>query len=142
MTTAVKISEMNAVTVPVVTDKFAVVDVSSDETKQITLAQVRSRESFSWANLPDAADYIWQLVAITDDDSDQFDNGGNAIVYSDGVVWRYAADGSLVKMEDILSDDLSISSVSPSIVDTTNLSFSISPYTTSLSISTTPPTIS
>lgn len=109
---AIKISALPANTSPAFGDVFAVAVNSTDTTKGATLGVVRRKPTYSWASLPNAAEFQWQLVIITDDLSDKYPSD-TALVYSDGVSWRYAGDGSVVTMEDIPVAQLSMSSTAP-----------------------------
>jgi len=127
--TAIKISDLPAVAIPDFNDEFAIVDISANETKKVTLGIIRAKPTYSWANLPNAALYQWQLVVISD-------NVNTPIAYSDGTNWRYASDGNLVKMEDIPPADIAINLTAPTaIVDNP-----VSIPAVSLSLTTTAPT--
>ena len=103
---------MPAVTTPKVSDQFAIVDVGLDVTSGITLGGVREKPIFSWASLPDPAPYQWHLAILIDDESDKYP-GDTAVIYSDGVNWRYAGDGSFITMEDIPVGQLVLTGSAP-----------------------------
>jgi hypothetical protein len=109
---AVKISELPAVTTPDFNDQFAVVDISTNVTSGVSLGVVRKKPAYSWAELPDASTYQWQIVVVTDDESSKYP-GDSTLVYSDGTVWRYVGDGSPIKMEEIPAVDIVFSSTPP-----------------------------
>lgn len=130
--TAVKISSLAAVsTIDPVNDVMAVVDVSADATKKVSINNVRRMPSYSWANLPDAATYQWQIIPVTDND-------GSPLVYSDGTQWRYVSDGTPVKMESVPSGSMIFTTTAPGVA---NVTPPIIVPVSDLSFSTTAPTV-